>query len=173
MSLPEDERIFYSRPQSSLLFAPASPQQAVAILILLENSVSLSLIWSDLNDRYLKAILQELELTNPDAPVRRFYTNHCDSSYPSFLEQIATYIVESSPVSGDLAPRFYEDFRDGLASVRFNFDPRNVISAKRLGDAIDVSVHLIPRTCCSTFSPVLRCNKVSWATSLAALPRRC
>jgi hypothetical protein len=54
---------------SSTLFKPAVPHQAVATLLLIENSQAMSYVWSDLRDLYLRTLVDTLEGVNPAVPV--------------------------------------------------------------------------------------------------------
>jgi len=54
---------------NSTLFRPVVPHQAVATLLLIENSQAMSYVWPDLRDLYLRKLVDTLEGANPAVPV--------------------------------------------------------------------------------------------------------
>ena len=50
-------------------FETASPHQAIAVLLLIENSQPMSFIWPDLRDLYLTKLVDNIEKTNASNPV--------------------------------------------------------------------------------------------------------
>ena len=53
---------------ASPLFKPAHPRQPVATLMLIENSQSMSFIWTDLRDQYLGRLVDGVAAANPSVP---------------------------------------------------------------------------------------------------------
>lgn len=54
---------------SSAIFKPVIPGQAVAALLLIENSQDMAAMWSDLRDHHLPMLLGALRMANPIVPV--------------------------------------------------------------------------------------------------------
>jgi hypothetical protein len=51
------------------IFKPVIPGQAVATLVLIENSQAMVNSWSDLRDHHLPTLLGTMRLANPIVPV--------------------------------------------------------------------------------------------------------
>jgi hypothetical protein len=54
---------------SSTVFKPANPGQAVAVLLLIENSGQMATRWPDLRDRVLPTLLGNVRIANQGVPV--------------------------------------------------------------------------------------------------------
>ncbi|KAF5376439.1 hypothetical protein D9615_008679 [Tricholomella constricta] len=106
---------------SSSQLEPVMQHQAVATLLMIENSQAMSLMWSDLQDRYLLNVMTRFENANPAAP-------------------ITTLILESLPTHDTgfpAVPRQYSAVRAGLQDVRFNWDPQNRLTAGKIWSGIE------------------------------------
>ncbi|KAF9467593.1 hypothetical protein BDZ94DRAFT_968722 [Collybia nuda] len=102
-------------------FKPMAPHQAVATLLLIENSQAMSYIWPDLRDRYLQPLLSRFE-TNPAVP-------------------ITTLVLESLPLQDEripAGPRQYNVLQNGLNDFRFNCDPSNKLSVGKVSSGADI-----------------------------------
>jgi len=68
----------------STIFRPVVPNQAVATLLLIENSREMVSIWPVLQDHYLPTLIGTMRIANPVAPVgtifRSFARNFSDIS---------------------------------------------------------------------------------------------
>ncbi|KAF8966754.1 hypothetical protein BDZ97DRAFT_1917274 [Flammula alnicola] len=62
----------------SSLFKAILPHQPVAMLMLIENSQTMSHIWSDLRDQYLDRLVDNLTLANSSAPITVSYSGYHD-----------------------------------------------------------------------------------------------
>ena len=127
---------------SSLPFNPVMQQQAIAILLLIENSQAMSFIWDDLRDRYLPSLVTKLGSADPAVSV----SDH-DGSIPfydpssSYLPQNKTLVLESLPLQNrEFAPvpRQYDAPQNGLRDVRLNHDPCNRLTVGKIWNGIDV-----------------------------------
>ena len=54
----------------SSLFQTALPHQPIDVMLLVDNSHKMSLIWDDLRDRYLSRLMERLKVANDPQPVR-------------------------------------------------------------------------------------------------------
>ncbi|KAF8972209.1 hypothetical protein BDZ97DRAFT_2015371 [Flammula alnicola] len=108
---PENPPPFLMAAQiRSSLFKPALPRQPVAMLMLIENSQTMSYIWPNLQDQCLDQLIDILVAANPSAPI---------------------------PGTDDSLPRRYNGYHDGLRGVVFNSNPENRISPGRINSCID------------------------------------
>ncbi|GLB42685.1 hypothetical protein LshimejAT787_1201340 [Lyophyllum shimeji] len=81
----------------------------------------MSMIWPDLQDRYLPSMMTRFETANAMAPV-------------------TTYVLESLPVhstSYPVIPRQYDTLQSGLQDITFNWDVQNRLSANKILSAIE------------------------------------
>ncbi|ESK91351.1 hypothetical protein Moror_2778 [Moniliophthora roreri MCA 2997] len=97
---------------------PSEIPQAVAVLLMIENSRGLFHLWSDLRDQYLKPLLQKIEYGHPSLPV-------------------TTFVLESLPPNSaqnrkPIVPRQYRTFQDSLQDVRFNHNASNRLSLSKI-----------------------------------------
>jgi hypothetical protein len=60
-------------PIPEAIFRPVVPGEAVATLVLIENSRAMVDCWSDLRDHCLPTLLGTMRLANPNVPVRFQY----------------------------------------------------------------------------------------------------
>lgn len=104
-------------------FETASPHQAIAVLLLVENSQPMSFIWPDLRDLYLTKLVDNIEKTTAPTP-------------------IISLVLESYPSQGTQAsfPRQYNGLHEGLRDLRFNGSPDNKLNVAKISTGIDVSV---------------------------------
>ena len=58
-------------PAPEAIFRPVVPGEAVATLVLIENSQAMVQNWSDLRDHHLPTLLGTMRLANPIVPVSR------------------------------------------------------------------------------------------------------
>ena len=63
-------------PIPEAIFKPVVPGEAVAILVLIENSQAMVQAWSDLRDHHLPTLLGTMRLANPAVPVRPHVAVH-------------------------------------------------------------------------------------------------
>jgi len=56
-------------PAPEAIFRPVVPGEAVATLVLIENSQAMVQSWSDLRDHHLPTLLGTMRLANPIVPV--------------------------------------------------------------------------------------------------------
>lgn len=56
-------------PAPDAIFKPVVPGEAVATLVLIENSESMIPLWPDLQDHHLPTLLGTMRLANPIVPV--------------------------------------------------------------------------------------------------------
>lgn len=54
----------------SSLFQTMVPHQPIDVMLLVENSQNMSLVWDDLRDRLLSRLMQMLKVANDPLPVR-------------------------------------------------------------------------------------------------------
>lgn len=101
-------------------FETASPHQAIAVLLLVENSQPMSFIWSDLRDLYLTKLVDSIEKINAPTP-------------------IISLMLESYPSQGTQSsfPRQYNGLHEGLRDLGFNGSPDNKLSAAKISSGID------------------------------------
>jgi hypothetical protein len=59
-------------PDGSAIFRPVVPGQAVATLLLIENSQNMMSIWPNLRDRHLPTLIGTMRIANPVALVGPF-----------------------------------------------------------------------------------------------------
>lgn len=106
-------------------FETASPHQAIAVLLLVENSQPMSFIWPDLRDLYLTKLVDNIEKTNAPTP-------------------IISLVLESYPSQGTPSsfPRQYNGLHEGLRDLRFNGSPDNKLSAAKISSGIDCLISL-------------------------------
>ncbi|KAF9005193.1 hypothetical protein BDQ17DRAFT_1424329 [Cyathus striatus] len=100
-------------PGSSLC-RPALPHQAIAALLLIENSQAMANIWSDLRDRYLSKLIENFQNINKSASIKFLV-----------LESFPAEEWQSGSAHG---PRHYSDLQGGLLDVRFNYASGNKLS---------------------------------------------
>ncbi|KAJ3534502.1 hypothetical protein NMY22_g6895 [Coprinellus aureogranulatus] len=137
------------------LFVPKGPHQASAILLLIENSVAMAAIWSDIRERCLEPLLAEFDQTN-----RRYPTK--------------VFAVEALPVSSAMDRDGYNGVHRGLNNIRFNESPSNRLSTAKVNAAIDllstvtydgrpVTLHLILVAASSPIeNPLLGIRQYAW-----------
>ncbi|PFH49651.1 hypothetical protein AMATHDRAFT_4732 [Amanita thiersii Skay4041] len=108
-------------PSGSSMSKVSSPLLAVATLLLVENSSSMSSIWHILRDRYLPSIVKKIE-----------GANSATSS--------STFLVESSSPPGlnSPVPRQYKAAQSGSCELEFNHDVNNKLSAEKISTSIDL-----------------------------------
>lgn len=101
-------------------FETASPHQAIAVLLLVENSQPMSFIWPDLRDLYLTKLVDNIEKTTAPTP-------------------IISLVLESYPSQGTQAsfPRQYNGLHEGLRDLRFNGSPDNKLNVAKISTGID------------------------------------
>ena len=58
-------------PDGSAVFRPVVPNEAVATLLLIENSQEMFSMWPNLRDQYLPTLIGNMRIANPVAPVAR------------------------------------------------------------------------------------------------------
>ncbi|KAJ7577938.1 hypothetical protein C8J56DRAFT_363022 [Mycena floridula] len=103
----------HAAPIPETLFQPALGHQAIAVLLLVENSRNLSFNWPYIRDQYLRTLLARFE-ENPRAPVHVF-------------------LWESQ--SNMTTPRQCSGVHECLEDIQFNSAPNNVISSGMLSAA--------------------------------------
>lgn len=111
-----------SQARSHSLFAPKPPHEASAVLLLIENSVAMSAIWSDIRQQSLEPLLAHLDRENRRHPVKVF-------------------AVEALPVPS-LSPGqgAHNGVHRGLDNIRFNQSPNNRLSTAKVNAAMDVNM---------------------------------
>ncbi|KAF7416316.1 hypothetical protein PC9H_002581 [Pleurotus ostreatus] len=109
---------------SAGIFRPPMPNQAVATLLLIENSRTMASLWSDLRDHYLQPLVETLERPYPPVPTTMF-------------------VLPSLPPTDD--PSLYSavhhqsnGLHNGLRDIRFNYDPSNRLTPARISTGIDL-----------------------------------
>jgi len=115
--------------------------QAVATLLLIENSQAISFIWADLRDRYLPSLVTKLESADPAVSVSMMAQIYYASSH-SYQPQNKTMVLESLPLQNrdfPPIPRQYDTAYNGLCAMQFNYDPGNRLSLGKIRNGVDVS----------------------------------
>ncbi|KAM6499203.1 hypothetical protein JOM56_004711 [Amanita muscaria] len=98
----------------------SSPYSAVATLLLIENSSSMSTVWHSLHDRYLPSVLRKLQGTTSNLS-------------PS------TFFVEGSSLSpGIIASPQFKVYQGGPCGLEFESDATGGLSAEKIHSAIDL-----------------------------------
>ncbi|KAF8628772.1 hypothetical protein AX15_003728 [Amanita polypyramis BW_CC] len=96
----------------------SSPHQAVATLLLIENSSPMSTIWHVFRDRYLPSILRKI-------------------GRPSSAH--STFFIESSSLSPGLTvPPQFKVYRGCASELEFDCDPSNTISLEKIYNSLDL-----------------------------------
>lgn len=123
-------------PAPEAIFKPAVPGEAVATLVLIENSENMRPLWSDLRDHHLPTLLGTMRLANPIVPVRVIPATCCQG-YHLMILQIQVLWLITSPVNDSDSPPSRDD--KALPTIRFNPDPSNRISTAIIDRGINVS----------------------------------
>jgi hypothetical protein len=129
------------------MFKPIFPQQAVATVILVENSEAMSHIWSDLQDQYLNKLIDSLVVPNPFAPVGVVLWVQFQVPLTYLSIQPTVLVLESCACqdhgSNSSLPQQYSGYHDGLRDIKFNYTPDNRISVGIVNDCIQVRIFLM------------------------------
>ncbi|TFK24476.1 hypothetical protein FA15DRAFT_687476 [Coprinopsis marcescibilis] len=106
----------------STLFKTTSANQTVDVLLLVENSQAMSIIWDDLRDRYLDMVMARLKGASEPAS-----------------NDINVWVLESQSLQGSSTtePRQYRDPHHAIRQVCLNYLVENRISSCKVNAAID------------------------------------
>jgi hypothetical protein len=111
-------------PAPDAIFKPVVPGEAVATLVLIENSENMIHLWSDLRDHYLPTLLGTMRLANPIVPV--CLVAAAVEAFHLTISQIQVlWLITSLINDSDSLPS-----RNGkeLPKIRFDRNPGNKIS---------------------------------------------
>jgi hypothetical protein len=126
-------------------FKALMPHESVVILLLVENSSTMSNVWNEVRQYYLAPLGEMLQFSKEDSSA-----SVCCTSYGSdvrfsritLLPKMTTILLESmSTESGSrlgALPRRYSSYGRALGSVKFCPHPGNVITTEMINRGIDV-----------------------------------
>jgi hypothetical protein len=78
-------------PVPEAIFKPVVPGEAVATLVLIENSQAMVGGWSDLRDHHLPTLLGTMRLANPIVPVRLHVVSCGIYRSPNYFRRFRCY----------------------------------------------------------------------------------
>ncbi|KAF8344650.1 hypothetical protein F5887DRAFT_256944 [Amanita rubescens] len=101
----------------------SSPYQAVVTLLLIENSSSMSTVWTLLRDRYLPNVLRKIETHS-------------------------TFYIETSSLSQSLTipPPPLKIYQGNVEGLNFEHGPRNKLGVEKIHNSIDLLISIATRT---------------------------
>jgi hypothetical protein len=123
-------------PEGCTIFRSVLPNQAVATLLLIENSKAMSTIWPNIRDKHLPTLIDTLGIANPLAPVGPVFFGRPNSI--ADFQKINILVFTSSP-GEDQAPatlrqrEYYEPLK-----LQFHHHPDNRVSATTISCGIEV-----------------------------------